>query len=391
MSIYKTWIFGNHAGMDFDPGNIQGISTYNGNAIPMSQLEGCASICDAASGNLLFYTDGISVWDADGIDQGIHLEGTSTSTQSALIVPHTAFPGEYFIFTTTGSQQVGPGFANRHLYGIRLAYPSFSETLLNLPEPTDYFPTEKLCAVQHGNGKDFWVMTMVSDRNQKEFQGHGWFRRFHIDSTGANEVLPMIDAGFTINDQGQMKISHDGTMIAFANSTSRNVIVYQFDDMTGNVGPLIKAYPIPQVPHYNARHAYGLEFSPSNQYLYFAVNGAKKSGGPAAAQNGYVFQADLNNTSAAPVEVAEHPNLSTISNKDYALGQMQLGIDGKIYMALDGERKVAAINQPDVAGIGCDVDFNAIDIPNPPAGSGITYNPGAGSFLGLPNLIANLH
>ena len=50
------WYFGKNAGLDFN----------SGTAIPltdgaMNTWEGCASIADP-NGNLLFYTDGITVW-----------------------------------------------------------------------------------------------------------------------------------------------------------------------------------------------------------------------------------------------------------------------------------------------------------------------------------------
>ncbi|HOZ88173.1 MAG TPA: hypothetical protein PL029_10455, partial [Bacteroidia bacterium] len=51
----KKWYFGNQAGLDFMT-NPPTILT-NG---AMTNLEGCASIADPTTGNLLFYTNGIN-------------------------------------------------------------------------------------------------------------------------------------------------------------------------------------------------------------------------------------------------------------------------------------------------------------------------------------------
>ena len=77
------WHFGKYAGLDFNQSPPQ--------AITVGQLytgEGCASIADK-SGNLLFYTDGITIWNAnhDTIANGDNLQGSFNSAQSALIVP----------------------------------------------------------------------------------------------------------------------------------------------------------------------------------------------------------------------------------------------------------------------------------------------------------------
>ncbi len=51
------WYFGQYAGLDFNttPPTILANGQLNTN-------EGCSSIADPISGNLLFYTDGVTVW-----------------------------------------------------------------------------------------------------------------------------------------------------------------------------------------------------------------------------------------------------------------------------------------------------------------------------------------
>src|SRR5262249_16838704 len=72
------WYFGNYAGLDFNSG---APVVLNNSA--MTSFEGCGSIADT-SGSLLFYTDGITVWNKNQevMDNGTGLDGNLSSTQS---------------------------------------------------------------------------------------------------------------------------------------------------------------------------------------------------------------------------------------------------------------------------------------------------------------------
>ena len=77
------WYFGNKAGLNF--------STCTPTILTDGQVntdEGVATISDA-NGNLLFYTDGVTVWNKQHLIMvnGTGLAGHPSSTQSAVIVP----------------------------------------------------------------------------------------------------------------------------------------------------------------------------------------------------------------------------------------------------------------------------------------------------------------
>ncbi|MBK8847986.1 MAG: hypothetical protein IPO27_16230 [Bacteroidetes bacterium] len=78
----NTWYFGNKAGLDFNDGASVAITNS-----AMDQLEGCSSISDD-NGNILFYTNGYTVWNKNHVPManGTGLEGDETTTQSACIV-----------------------------------------------------------------------------------------------------------------------------------------------------------------------------------------------------------------------------------------------------------------------------------------------------------------
>ena len=82
--------------MDFNPGNP--VPLTNG---AMTTTEGCAAISDASTGQLLFYTDGITVYNRNHVTMtnGTGLMGNFSSTQSSIIVPHPGQSNLYYIFT----------------------------------------------------------------------------------------------------------------------------------------------------------------------------------------------------------------------------------------------------------------------------------------------------
>ena len=65
----------------------------------MNAYEGCATASDTA-GNLLFYTDGATVWNANHVPMlnGNGLNGLG-STQAAIVVPAPLNLNKYYIFT----------------------------------------------------------------------------------------------------------------------------------------------------------------------------------------------------------------------------------------------------------------------------------------------------
>ena len=84
----NNWYFGNKAGLSFNTDPPTPLT--NGQ---LSTGEGCAAVSDL-NGNLLFYTDGIYVYNKmhNVMPNGSGLMGDPSSTQSAIIVPQ---PGTY--------------------------------------------------------------------------------------------------------------------------------------------------------------------------------------------------------------------------------------------------------------------------------------------------------
>jgi hypothetical protein len=88
------WYFGQNAGLNF--------ATNPPTPLLDGELdtnEGCAVLSDS-DGNLLFYTDGSTVWNRnhDIMMNGTGLLGDSSSTQSAIIIPKPEDNNIFYIF-----------------------------------------------------------------------------------------------------------------------------------------------------------------------------------------------------------------------------------------------------------------------------------------------------
>jgi len=91
------WYFGRNAGIRFNAINGTVSAVTDGR---LRTLEGCSAISDRG-GNLLFYTDGVIIFDRNHnvMQNGNNLSGDFSSTQSAIIVPKPNDLNIYYVFT----------------------------------------------------------------------------------------------------------------------------------------------------------------------------------------------------------------------------------------------------------------------------------------------------
>jgi len=326
------WYFGNHCGLDFNSGIPEPI---NGGQI--NSWEGCASISDSL-GNLLFYSDGTKIWNSQHqiMSNGSELLGDTSSTQSALIVHHPGYKNLYYVFTVD-NQAYSDGFCysivdmnlNNGLGDVN------SEKNIQIMTPS----TEKLTAVKQANGKDYWIMT------------HGWcnnkFYAWGLTETGLNltpvisevgTIHDLIDpTGVNLNSIGYMHISPNAEKLACAIFYTSIVEVFDFDNVTGHVSNPIT------IPFDPISGTYGVEFSRDCSKIYISSNVD-------------IFQVDL--TAGTPEEIIN--SKFKIYTAITFPGAMQLATNGKIYVALDREDSLSVINNPEIQGLACNFEKNAV-------------------------------
>ena len=100
----NNWYFGFGAGITFNTPDGEPVALASGK---IYTDEGTASASDK-DGNLLFYTDGDTVWTKYHtiMANGTNLAGSTTSSHSALIIPKPGDNSIYYIFTTENRENL---------------------------------------------------------------------------------------------------------------------------------------------------------------------------------------------------------------------------------------------------------------------------------------------
>jgi gliding motility-associated-like protein len=316
----------------------------------MTTSEGSSSIADA-NGNLLFYTDGLTVWNRNHLvmTNGTGLHGDQSSIQAALVIPWPLDPDKYIVFTTANN-----ALPNGMKYSIvdmslsgGLGEVTTKNVLLLTPS------SEKLTAVPHSNCTDFWVIT-------HEF-GNNNFYAFQISPAGVNHTPVVTSIGTAHNSGspggfnsalGMIKASPDGTKIASADQNLGRFELFNFNNTTGVLSNYISLSPI--------YRAFGVEFSPDNSKLYVTER-----------QGSQLWQFDLSSGNTATIQNSK----TLISNAgSYNYGALQRANDGKIYMARKDQGSLGVITNPNAQGLACSYVQNGFNLG------------GRTSYEGLPTL-----
>ncbi|MGB2088630.1 MAG: cell surface protein, partial [Psychroflexus salarius] len=376
----NNWYFGNNAGITFNTSPPSAL--LNG---ALSTTEGCSSI-SAPNGDLLFYTDGRTVWNRNHLPMENAnyspntnfdgLNGDPSSTSSGLIVPHPTNANLYFVFTLDephhdnafaypnqgpADQQGNPipnytdvpfhevptdddGFNNGLNYsvvdmnlnnGLGDVIPNQKNIELitydpNNPEHLKFKASEKITAVRGGDCSSIWIIVHFVDS----------FYAFKIDENGIDETPVISTAGPSITTDnyrraalGYMKASPDGSKIVSANNTTNynpsdanqdagDGNVYLFD-FDNNTGVVSNAQML--IENFNA---YGVAFSSNSAKAYATTN------------NRTIWQWDL---TANDIQDSGEIVVDDFSQK----GAMQLAPDGKIYVTNLNQSQLGVIENPE--------------------------------------------
>ncbi len=349
------WYFGDRAALDFSGGAPVALENSS-----MTQTEASASVADVRSGALLFYTDGIRVWNRNhaemsGVNLIDPLFGAQSATQSALIVPKPKDSTKFYIFTTDDWEDDDRGL-NYSIVDMTLDGGLGAVTSKNIPLLAN--STEKLTATGHSNKCELWVL------------GHGvgnnLFHAWRVTGGGVTEPAEVSAAGSvhptSVGKVGYMKVSPDGrwlvTVVAgeYAGETvvrNSRVELFNFDNTTGAVTF------VTQLPQQETD--YGAAFSPDSRKLYISYDGPVRGG---------IYQFDLSTSDPAAI-TASRTSISTQND----VQAMQLGPDGRIYVARTAASFLGVIANPDAGGAGANFIANGVSLK-----SRLSTN-------GLPNMI----
>lgn len=370
------WYFGNFAGLDFNTGTP--VPLRDGKLITK---EGCMSISDV-NGNLLFYSDGITVWDRrhEVMPNGYGLLGHVSSTESALVVPKPGSRLLYYIFTIDRPSYFlspedpidGVNFTEIDMslnngYGDVVVSTKNTHLVtydVNDSEQSEFKSSEKISAVTHSNGSFVWVVTQFVNK----------FYAFKVDYNGVDKspVISSIkekvdvlinDGDINISAIGYMKIAPNGGRIAIAHSStslgsprsgrkaSGKVLLYNFDNSTGSVSN--------EKLVLNNNYPYGVEFSPNSKLLYITVNEFDN--------NDRFIRSFLNQYNLESSNIRN--SLKVINTSNNVAGALQLALDAKIYRAgyqlFKKGFDISVINSPNKIGLSCNYAHNSVNLGGP--------------------------
>ncbi len=345
------WLIDKNVCLDFNGGSPPKVLLEG----QMRTLEGTSSISDE-KGNLLFYTDGVSVWNRNHqlMPNGKGLKGHFSSTQSALIVPKPGDKSIYYLFTTDEAGYVdlpndGACYSVVSMClegGLGDVIPATKNTLLLQPA------TEKLTATRHQNGTDYWVLIHE--------QGSSRFLAYLVTNQGVSKQPVVSEAGLPLDPTnydpvtlgiGEMKLSPDGKRVGVCTSSWHDdtVQLFDFDNATGKV-----SQPVLLSPHGPyAVGPYSLEFSPDSKRLYVT--------------SGLMWmQFNLRGTPEEMIQSRQQRDIY----KPLGFAGIQIAPDDKIYVASylfsrDTSYIMSVIHNPNASFDECDLEYGAIKVKNP--------------------------
>ena len=345
------WHFGHYAGLDFKtnpPAPLRG---------EMDTNEGCASIADQ-NGDLLFYTNGINVWDRQHhmMPNGFGLMGGNSSAESAIIAPLPNSCTQYYIFTVEDFE--GNAGLTYSVVDMKLNN-GFGDIISTTKNTTVLTSTpEMLTSVLHPNGKDIWILTHKF--NSTDFYAY----LLTENGLSTNPVISSVGSFFANNDgtafTAILKTSHHGNKIVSVSTFHQICEVLDFNSTSGVVSNPLNLYSL-----FNDEELYGIEFSPNDSLLYLTS-----------------FSEGQNALSLSQINILDPiPQLFTISSPLAGIGfaccALQLGPDQKIYLSHQGQPYLDIIHQPDMHGVNCQFEQN-----------GIALSPDTWSRHGLPQHVA---
>lgn len=320
-------------------------------ATSISTLEGCFSLSDS-DGNLLFYSDGMTVYNKNNVamTNGTSMTGNSSSAQSGIIIPYPGSTNKYIAVT------VGMTRANNLSYSVidMSAQGGLGEVVL--AEKNIRFQnamgltSESVTSIRHSNGTDYWILAIGQQTTAPSYINAWLLTSSGMSTTPVVTTLPYAMSGN--GSSGYLKISPDGKHFVWPSFVDNRFFYGDFDSSTAEFSN-IKVIT-------GLNNPYGVEFSSEQSIVYIT----EKSGLTA-------FKAD---------ELFTSPTSATVTQKKYAITNtdvtaLQIGPDKRIYWVAANQNYMRIIDNAD--------DYDNIALYQTPA-SFI-----AKSGVGLPSFAAS--
>lgn len=258
-------------------------------------MGGSAVISDQFNGNLLFYTDGVQLFDqSHQLIAGYSvLNGDSALNQPAVVSPNPSSPDLYYVFTNPGAgspDEIQFTEIDASLQGNSTDARFPFGTMTNVNQSTGLTsPSEGMIVVEaRNNGNEYWLISQ--DRNSFEF------RVTAINGTGidSTQVFNLTSPTYPNVEVAHFAYNADSAWLAIAPKTpNRNVAILDFNRETGelsfNQQILRSGFDDGQ-----GESVYDIEWSNSGSKLYFSRFGS-------TGLDANVYQFDFDSLALSPL------------------------------------------------------------------------------------------
>jgi hypothetical protein len=317
-----------------------------------------ATIADT-TGQLLFYTDGCSVFNAlhEQVENGDNLNpgevhdsqcgnpvadlGYIAGRQSSLFLPDPSSDSLYYLFHKKVEHRTEPEF---DVVTVGLYYTLIDASAnggegkvleKNVPVLEDELTYGQLVATKHANGRDWWILTPGNTSNL--------YYSIQLAPEGIDTII-VSEHDYVFFDGGQANFSPDGKYYARYNALD-GVLLFQFDRDKG----VLDSEMFFEVS--NESLSDGLAFSPNSELLYVSAFDT-------------ILQYDLNS-----INVSDSKEVVAVYDGNVGLFPTtfftaQLAPDCKIYInTFANVKTLHVIHNPNERGSACGVEQHVVDLP----------------------------
>jgi gliding motility-associated-like protein len=357
---YNTWYFGDKAGITF---NINPPSAITNGA--MYTLESSSSMCDE-NGNILFYTNGDTVWNRHHQYMKNNLTSSyffhSTSSQGSVIVKKPGSDYLYYIFCSRSEPSYSTDYCVRY-WLIDMEGDNGAGEVLKMNEPLPLWePLEGLAITNHANDTDIWIGA-INNRTGV----FGFIRTVNgelddkVESTDLGiSCYPYFCSKFSPNAQILLSNRNIVTVTEPNSLIFKSVIyLHHFNNETGQLSNQleIEAYAD---DYWTVNMA--VEFSHNSRYLYLGTSA------------GELIQYDLSVWDKKMIEESATVIHHNPNSSQEVMG-LQLGPDKKIYVCHLYKENLTVIDKPWLKGTSCNVLQNYVNLKGRANQFGAPYYP----------------
>ena len=321
LSLEQVWYITNKSSSDalIDFRTTPVAVTCNGTVGSSDGFEGTAVFTDPETGDLIFYTDGRSVFTGVGhqlLANGSDLNGDASATEPALIAPKNDNSNRRFYIFTNNTNVSSPSGIYYSEIDLDLGTGG-TVVNKNVPLLQDGNPGEALDLLPHANGSDFWVLV---------YDGAATVKAFLVNEAGVSKNAVESNLGLTDNTVKRASINHSYDYKTLALSQNYGspggvIATASFNAATGQVSPasVIATGDL----------GYHASFSEDGTKVYY-VRGTE-------GYLGVAHQFDLLTQTETMLGGTK-------------LAAAKLAPDGKMYWVGHGKTALSVVNNPDAAG-----------------------------------------